>query len=169
MKRRTIQGPPGVFPNVNIPHQLRRRPPGSAGRYRGPNLLVDGDCEAVGVAAWLATNATLSKQVVSPYEGLQVLRVAPSGSSNARAYQNVMTIGETYRITGVARSKAAAANFPSVSLDAIAGWVWTGVASSTWQFFDVTFLATAALIGFHSRGSLADYVEFDALYLSLES
>ena len=136
------------------------------GRGRGPNLLVDGDCEAVGVAAWSDVDATLSKQG-SAYEGLQCLRILnAAGEATGQARQAVLTVGKTNRITGAARGDGT--NYPRIyNAGASPGVIlWEGTLSTDWQLFDVTFVAGNAVIRFYSQNAELKYVEFDALYIS---
>jgi hypothetical protein len=136
----------------------------AASNQRGPNILVDGDCEAVGVAAWSVINATLSKQG-SAYEGAQCLRVERTGAAG-QAYQSVVTIGRTYRLTGVMRGDST--NNPIVGNvgSSVGDILVTGTASTSWQVFDVIFIAGDARIRFYSQTTNGNHVEFDALYLS---
>jgi len=139
--------------------------PGAVGQQRGPNILVDGDCEAADASAWTAfRSATLSKQTTAPFEGARVLRVAHGGLTNPSANQTVMTAGVTCRITGVARSDGTGT--PTI-YDGVGVVVWTGTNATSWQAFDVTFVPTDTVIRFRASGvGAGDYVEWDDLYLS---
>ena len=140
--------------------------PGEIGLQRGPNLLVDGDCEAVGVAAWSAVNATLSKQG-SAYEGLQCLRILNAlGEATGQARQTILTVGKTYRITGAARGDGTnaplvynASAVPSIT-------IWVGTSLTAWQLFDATFTAGNAVLRLRSEGAGEKYIELDSLYIS---
>jgi hypothetical protein len=70
----------------------------------GPTLLIDGDCEAAGTADWTATHGTLSKELVTPYAGLQCLRVTADASSagdrKPNAGQAVLTVGVPVLVEG---------------------------------------------------------------------
>ena len=142
-------------------------PVGSTGLSRGPNLLVDGDMEAVGVAAWTALVATLTKRATAPAEGVQWLEVKKTGAGTGAAYQSVMTIGQTYRITGYARGDGIL-GVPRITVTGN-GVVWLGVVSTAWQPIDITFVAQNAVANFSAifggAGTLAGY---DDMYTSLE-
>lgn len=123
----------------------------------GAELLVDGDAEAVGVGAWAAIGgAVLTKQVGTPYEGLQVLRNA--GAPGAIARQTILTIGVLYRVTGRVRSDGT--SVPRVL--EVAGAVWTGTTATTWQIIDASFVATGATLDFELSVG-AGHAEFDIL------
>lgn len=125
------------------------------------NALEDGDMERTGAGLWTAGNsATLSKQVTSPHSGSQLLRIAYNGVANPYAYdsQAPFTIGQVYRVKGWARSDGTAVP------QAYHPWgtpVWTGTNSTSWQPFDVTFLATATTGSIGTTLGVAGYVEFD--------
>jgi len=121
-------------------------------------LLVDGDMEAVGVAAWTAENsASISKETVDPQEGTQYLRIAYGGSSDPRVRQSVHVVGRRYRATGYARGDG---SFAPELLQAGAV-VWTGTASTSWQRFDVAYEATGAYVRLQSSATSAGWADFD--------
>ena len=125
------------------------------------NPLVDGDMERTGVSLWTAGNgATLTKQTTNPYSGKQLLRIAYNGIANpyCNDSQAPFTIGQVYRIIGRARSDGAAA--PSL-YHPIGNAIWTGTASTNWQYFDVTFTATSIAGSIGTTLASAGYVEFD--------
>lgn len=135
------------------------------GPFRGPNLLVDGDCEAVGVSAWIIGNATATKQTTDPYKGVRNIRVVKTASSGY-LNQTVVVIGKTYRLTGVARSYNGNGE-PWVYNGA---WIWDGGTSTVWHPMDITFVAGTLSTYFYTRlGGAGSGVEWDDLYLSLES
>jgi hypothetical protein len=123
--------------------------------------LVDGDMERSGVSLWTAGNsATLTKQTTSPFSGSQLLRIAYNGVANPYCYdsQAPFTIGQVYRVLGRARSDGTA--LPS-AYHPIGTPVWTGTNSTDWQYFDITFTATATSWSIGTTLAAAGYVEFD--------
>ena len=136
------------------------------GKRRGPNLLIDGDMEDVGVGAWTAVNSVLTKPAASPYEGLQTLRVTKTTAGSGGARQSsITTVGNSYRITIVMRSDGAA--FPRVYDGAWA--LHNGTLSTSWQTVDVTYVAQSTfLMLYASVGGVGTYCEFDDAWLSEE-
>lgn len=118
-------------------------------------LCADGSMEAVGVGAWTATDATLTKELGTPHSGLQVLRIAKTGV-NPSAKQAIMTVGKNYYITGVARSNGTAVPCAGSGL----ATVWTGTTSVNWQPFAFVITTTSANIAL-AISSGAGWVEFD--------
>lgn len=129
-------------------------------------LITDGDMEAADASAWSAHNSgALSKETGTPHGGSNVLRVTENGADYPSAYQaDVITTGNTYRLTGYARGDGNANPF---IFDSAA--LWTGTSSTDWQRFDVVFtavndnlpsLASSALNG------TGYYVEWDDVVLS---
>jgi len=128
----------------------------------GAELVVDGDMEAAGVAAWTAgASATLTKQTTNPYEGLQVLRVAYGGVANPYAAQSIMAPGTIYHLSGVVRSDGT--GVPTV-LDGTTT-LWTGSTSTDWQEFNLAFDAANADVRLRCTIAVAGYCEFDAVTL----
>ncbi len=131
--------------------------------YQGPELLVDGDMEAVGVAAWTASKATLTKEITTPHGGSQCLRVTAasgSGTDYCQAYQVVTTPGHSYLITGYARSDGT--QIPMV-IDGVS-ILWTGTTSTSWQSFSFTLAAAATAMRYVftvTDPAGTEYVEFD--------
>jgi len=127
---------------------------------RPGELLQDANMEATGAPNWTANvNATLSKQTNAPQGGNQVIRVTYGGSSSDFANQPVGVAGKTYRATGYARSDGTAnVRVANASTSA----VWIGTNSTSWQYFDVTFIQTGTNVKFggSSMGS-GNYVEYD--------
>jgi hypothetical protein len=129
-------------------------------------LITDGDMEAADASAWSAYNSgALSKETGTPHGGSNVLRVTENGADYPSAYQaDVITTGNTYRLTGWARGDGNANPF---IFDSAA--LWTGTSSTDWQRFDVVFtavndnlpsLASSALNG------TGYYIEWDDVVLS---
>lgn len=123
-------------------------------------FIYDGNCEADGYAVWkVGNNAALSKATTNPHGGTKCLRIAFNGTANPYASQNALTIGQTYRIVGYARSDGT--SFPRISLDGQSG-VFAGTTSTDWQLIDITVTpASGAAIYFTSILPAAGYVEFD--------
>ncbi len=126
----------------------------------GPEEMTDGDMEAVGTAAYSAGNsATLTKEVGTPYEGLQCLRVARNAAANPYAYQGALIAGRSYRVTGRVRSDGNAT--PAVKIGGSSA-SWNGTTSTSWQVFD--FFGVAGGINMIYQGLTntgTEYVEFD--------
>ena len=149
-------------------HPVQSRHPDDVHFYRarlnywdlGPELLVDGSAEAVGVAAWTATAATLTKEVTLPYGGAQVLRATKTGAATATASQAILTIGTLYRFHAQGRGDATAAPV----LENPAGTaVWTGIAPAAWQEADLLHVATGdtSFWAGASGGIATNYADFD--------
>lgn len=136
------------------PHKVTSRAAGSV----GVELVSDGDMETGGTAAWTAGNAAaLSKQSGGALSGSQVLRVAHNGTTDPYAYQNILTVGKAYRVTGWARGDGTA--YPQINCSVT---LWKGSTSTAWQFFDVVFAdAVSPWIIFFARIAAAGYTEFD--------
>lgn len=127
----------------------------------GPQLLVDGDAEAVDTSAWSAmNNAALTKETTSPAQGIRWLKVAYTDTANPYAQQSgITTVGKIYRIEGYGRGDGSAQ--PRVSGSSI---YWTGSSSTSWQTFGVTFEAGVTLLRFWAI-TAAGYSGFDGLEL----
>jgi hypothetical protein len=134
--------------------------------YSDPTLIVDGTMESAGTASWTAGNsATLSKQTGTPHGGSQVLRIARNGVSSPYAGQTVLTVGQVYRAYGYMRSDGSAT--PIVYQGSTV--LFTGTTSTSWQTFDVVFVATATDIRFGtSTNTGTQYVEFDDATVTLD-
>lgn len=134
----------------------------------GTQLLVDGDMEAAGTAAWAGVGAgvVLSKQTGTPHSGTQCLRVATTlaAVALARPLPAPTTIGRTYRVTGWARGSV-----NPVLMDYDARILWTGTASPTWQYFDITYVAVTTFgpCLWDASGAAGSYTEWDDITLEL--
>jgi hypothetical protein len=137
------------------------------GEARYYNLLVDGDCEFPTTSAWTAGAATLSKQTTNPYNGLRLLRVtanAAGGLQYPQATQNILTIGNNYRISGKARSDGT--QIPIVGAQT-AGFI--GTTSTSWQSFSFDIVADSVSVFFYfevTNPAGTEYVEFDELQVT---
>lgn len=165
--------PPGSMARDQVANYLVDRylrsglPPGFlGGDGRGPNLLVDGDMEAVGVAAWSVLDCTVAKQTTDPYEGTQYLRCTRTAATYGTLV-NVLVSGRVYRVTGANRCSAAAGETPLVYNSNVLP-VGLISPSTEWTLFDFTF--TAATNGFiyfwDPAGGAGAWTGWDALYLS---
>ena len=135
----------------------------------GSDVIVDGDMEAVGVAAWTANAETtlLSKQE-DAYEAAQCLRVGLTAVNYPYAYQTILTIGKTYRVTGKVRSKNV--NGRPRLRDAGVAWIWEGSSSTAWQDIDFVFVAQGTALRFYDYSTTANhYSEFDDISVKLAS
>jgi hypothetical protein len=115
------------------------------------------------VAAWSTVDGNVSKQSGSADgTGSQILRLSYS-SPSYYTYQDVLTVGEKYRVSGYMRGNGIA----SVRvIDKVSGGSVLCLGNSTidWQYFDKTFTAvdTGVYFGDSGAGSTR-YVEFDNL------
>jgi hypothetical protein len=103
------------------------------------NMLQDGMMNQTGTAAWTAVTATITKSSSSPYSGrfkLNIRGVAGVGWATQTRILN----GRDYTIQGWARSNDGTTS-PRIA-DA-AGNLWTGTTSTSWQYFNVSWTATA--------------------------
>ncbi|MDC1299927.1 hypothetical protein N8Z24_00310 [bacterium] len=129
--------------------------------FNNPDVIVDGDMEAVGTAAWTASDSTLGKDTTVPlYEGAQHLRITSTGSTFWAIQSTILTAGQKYNVTGAARSVSGSA-IPNI-YEGTPVLRWTGTTSTSWQEFDITFTATGSsfLIG---SASASGVVDFDAV------
>jgi len=117
-----------VLPNVD-PHG------GFVDPY-GPELLVDGDMEAVGVAAWTVGNSATLTKVPG-----QRLQIAYNGVANPYAYQTVLEFGIDYMISGEAYGDGT--NAPALA-NGLGTIIWTGTSSTLKQDFAVSAQAAGA-------------------------
>jgi hypothetical protein len=128
------------------------------------NLLTDGNMETAGTAAWTAGGtATLSKQTTSPHGGTNLLRITRNGGTPTYAAQTVMTIGNVYRVSGYIRSDGSAT--PQLFNGSTS--LFGGTTSTSWQPFDVLFVATATDIRLQTNSvTNGQYIEFDDVVVS---
>jgi hypothetical protein len=127
-------------------------------------ILNDYDMEQSGVAAWTASNATLTKETGAAPEGggTQVLKIAQTiAATSGLAYQpGTMTVAATYEVEGWARSDGVLV--PAIR-DAGIAYVWEGTTSTAWQYFKFVYTAGAAALELRSvngAGAIDDFVEF---------
>lgn len=159
-----IHLPPGAMRTQRIVRPML--PPGVIGQWRGPNLLIDGNAEAVGVGAWTASNAILTKGTTEPIQGAQTLNVEKTGSPSASARQTPLIAGTSYRLTGWVRTDGVVA--APIYDDGFEIFYIYNTATS-WTYFDFTWLARSTALRFYaSGGGAGDYADWDDLYLSAE-
>ncbi len=150
----------GDIDNVSVT-QLNT-PPSSG---TATELLADGTMEAAGTSSWTAANsAVLSKQTGTPYAGSQVLRVAGTAAF-AISRQTILTSGQTYRVSGYARSDGTV--LPRVSAGTSA--VFVGTTSTSWQPFDAVFVANGTNFDLQFSTTATGYVEFDNVTVTLDT
>jgi hypothetical protein len=139
-------------------------------------LAQDGDMELAGVVYWGASQATITKQTVSPHSGTNCLRVTATASAGARAPQAFQgglnavksgpcVLGKTYRVQGWCRSDGT--QIPKISITG--AFVTVGTASTSWQFFDIVGIDSATLIvfGFQITGPVGtEYTEWDDISIT---
>lgn len=124
----------------------------------GRNILIDGDMEAADTSAYTANDITLSKEATDPYEGSKVLRLTYNATAIGDARQTVLTVGKTYRVTGVARSDGN--GIPNLRYGTTD--IWTGTTSTDWQAFDEEFTADNTIFKLRVTNlAVGEYVEFD--------
>jgi len=122
--------------------------------------FTDGNMEAAGTGAWYPSQATLSKETVTPHTGLQSLRVTYNGFTDGAAYIGGITGGRVYHITGWARGDGGSS--PLVSSAWMTPTYFAGTTDNSWQAFDVTVIASTDILQFGSHNlSSGHYVEFD--------
>ena len=123
-------------------------------------LLSDPDMEADRVGEWVTqNNPTLTKETDSPYQGLQVLRVAYNGTSYPMAYQGPLVATQKYHAHGRARSDS----LWTPSLENSGALIWEGVVGTGWQEFDFEFVAIGATFKLRSGATSTGYTEFDSV------
>jgi hypothetical protein len=123
------------------------------GQYRqdvGPNLLADGDMEAVGVGSYVfGNNGVGSKDNTTPYTGSQCLRVDGAGpSSYPYAAQDITVTGAQYHFRGWGAGDGV--NIKPRLANTFE--FWSGTPSTTWQECDVIYTATGARVYLMGNG-----------------
>ena len=146
----------------------------------GPQLIVDGDMELPQLGADLVTNGTFdplygAEELSEAGDGtadkdnfntgnnatltnpsVNLLRVARNTGDGAFAWQNSVTTGKRYLITGEARSDGVDTARPRVR-EAATIW-WDGTTSTDWQSFSVEVTPTSTQVWFETH--LADGTEY---------
>jgi hypothetical protein len=122
----------------------------------GAELTTDGDMEAVGVAAYTAGSATLTKQTTSPFAGAQVLRVVRNATA-ARASQSIGALGNYYEFGVVGRSDGT--NEPRLATNQTT--IITGTTSTNWQTMRTVARAQGTSVDLQSAPTVGNYPEYD--------
>lgn len=122
-------------------------------------LLDDGAMEMTGTTEWTAMyGAILSKSTVSPRYGTQALRITKDAAGSKAAQQTILTAGRTYRASGWTRSDG--------TCRTLVNGIIISTASTTWQYFDVVFVAADAFATFFaSLGGAGNWVEIDTILI----
>jgi len=131
-------------------------------------LLYDGDMEASGVDAhWVPDGTaygTLSKETATPHTGTQYLRYTCGSNGNYPMHkqEDILTIGQWYRLTGWARGDLAGGPWAIVYLGNQGAGSNDG--STTWKLFNALGYASGTKIALRNNGGPVNrYVEFDDL------
>lgn len=133
-------------------------------KENGTQLLVDGDMEAAGTAAWANyASATITKETTSPHSGSQCIRCYGVAGAGQGIKQTILGSGLRYKITGYARSDGT--RLPLIYIGG-ANVSWTGTNSTSWQEFNFEVIADGVNCLF-LKNSLTGYVEFDDLRIEL--
>lgn len=128
------------------------------------SLLLDGCMEKVGIADWIVSTCTLTKETGTRTGGTgkQVLRLTYLSTGSGIGYQTgVITSGADYIVKGWARTsghtgiKASFANQTT--------FLWEGTPATTdWEYFEVTFTAVSDQVRLYMLTAPAGgYVEWD--------
>ena len=129
--------------------------------YTGANLIVDGDMEAVGTAAWTAYNvAALTKELGTPYSGLRCLRAqCPGGVSLGGAEQSPLPVGiRAYHTVWLRTTSVAGA----MNLYANGVNLVTATFNPAWtQLKAAPVITTLAHIVYYQSGTNGAYIEID--------
>jgi hypothetical protein len=113
------------------------------------------------VKSWLPGNdAVLVKNVLE--DNTQSLKIEYDGTSAPYAYQDALVNGIEYRVVGRARSDGV--KKPSMKAGST---IWTGIVSTSWQYFDITFTSTSTIFELNSDATSSGYVEFDNITMVL--
>ena len=128
----------------------------------GANLVVDGDMEAAGTAAWVPVNSPiLTKETLDPYAGSRYMRVAYNGVNYPCATQADLRAATTYHWVYAFRASGAGA-IAEVYLN---GSVRADTSSTVWQIKD-EFYTSAGSGSWQLRlklGAPGQYAEFDSV------
>jgi hypothetical protein len=135
---------------------------GDSGYYYGAELITDGDMADAGTAAWSeSANATLSKETSPAVVGQFLSVTVDNGAPNsAWAYQNVMTIGKDYFVSGYIRGQGGTAAI----CDDLLATIFESNAGS-WVFNGTSFTAQSTSLVLKSTAGEADYNYFDEISL----
>ncbi len=128
-------------------------------------LLVDGDMEMSGVTAWFVWRIDATKQTTNPHSGRQVIRAGYDGlNATGLIYQNPLTVGKRYRITGWMRSDGLTT--PILNDGSMQNFCF-GTTSTSWQYCDKVFLAQNSNVALQTLGLAAGrYAEYDDIFVT---
>lgn len=122
--------------------------------------LTDGDMSDSSTLCWDTTSpaCTVTKEPGTP----RWLKLTYSGNANPATYQRLTSIGNTYTISGYARSDGT--YFPRIVVSGI-GVIWTGTTSTSRQPFSVEWTAAGENVYLGSVMWGAGYVGYDSIEL----
>ncbi len=135
----------------------------SADNYIRPGELVqDRDMETAGTGYWPSPlfPGTITKDTTSPHSGTQNLRIARDGTNNNPAADQigVFALGKTYLVTGWYKTDGTAI----VQMNDGITNQFSGAATTTWTYFDKTFVATGTRLRLQTVTSTGtQYSEWD--------
>ena len=124
--------------------------------------INDGDMETAGVGDWeeAVYTATVTKETLSPYEGVRWLKVASTGIQKANQ-NTVVTTGNRYNVT-CAMAGDGSAGYGSISFGGIAFDI-NSTTSATWQTIDTDLTALGSNINLFCRAT--GFAKFDDITL----
>jgi len=124
-------------------------------------LLIDGDMEAVGTAAWRISSAIVTKETDGTNQFLRVENTVPNPSP--RVAQTIMTAGKKYRVTGKARGDGSLGKPDIYILGGAAQKIYAGDASTSWADIDVVFVTQVGAneIGLYGSSGVVGHADFD--------
>jgi hypothetical protein len=181
-----------VTPTASTMYQKNGENQEYGGYLKYTDSIIDGDMELNNTTNWGgAASSTLSKTTTSPQEGTRALRItANAGQATGNliyTYQGIVVTttdvilpGRRYLLTGYARSDGT--EVPMINLTTntfgIIQTLWSGTASTSWQFFQIDFVASEDTVGGLSINNIqllfrlgtgpaagTEYVDFDNIRL----
>jgi hypothetical protein len=178
-----------VTPTASTMYQKNGENQEYGGYLKYTDAVTDGDMELNNVTNWTAspTTAVTSKTTSSPQEGTRALRITAAAAlatdTPVFCYQSCLNPGRRYLLTGYARSdgtEVPVVTTQSTSLGNTKQTLWTGTSDTSWQFFQIDFVAlsdgnpigsgNASRLGFQFRlqsgpSAGTEYVDFDNVRL----
>jgi hypothetical protein len=135
-----------------------------------PELLTDGDMEAVGVGDWTpGSQTTATKENASPHGGAQNAKALNNGSTlQPQVRQVILTVGQYYNLYGWQRGDGTAA--PRISTAYATGlpYACMGTSDVAWQECSMIALAySTSLSLWGSSAAINTFVEFDDVSVTL--
>jgi hypothetical protein len=173
-----------VTPTASTLYQKNGENQEYGGYLKYTDTLIDGDMELNNVTYWGASGtATRTKTTSSPQEGSRALRItanaAQATGTSIYTYQSfavsskyTLVSGRRYLIQGYARSDGT--EIPMINITTtgagIKDVIWSGTTSTSWQFFNRTFVANDTVLQLLFKvasGPTAgtEYVDFDNIRL----